>query len=156
MEPNARAITWEAPEHYHVKRGGDWYFILTIFIISLSVASLLLGNTLFALLIFVSGGTIALATLRHPSIVPFSVSVRGVRVDDVLYPFTTLAAYHIDEEDSRGPQLLLMTKKRFTPIIVVPIPHDYIDEVEDIVLGRLEEKDIEVPTLVKLVEYFGL
>ncbi len=156
MEPNARAITWEAPEHYYQERGKDWYFILTILVVALGVSALLFNNVLFALLIFVSGGTLALASLKRPSIIPYGVSVRGIRIDEDLYPYTTLAAYHIDEEDSRGPQLMILTKKRFTPLIVIPLPEEYIDDVEDIIRDRLEEKFLEEPAFFKLIERFGL
>lgn len=156
MEPNARAITWEAPEHYYQERGKDWYFILTILVVALGVSALLFNNVLFALLIFVSGGTLALASLKRPSIIPYGVSVRGIRIDEDLYPYTTLAAYHIDEEDSRGPQLMILTKKRFTPLIVIPLPEEYIDDVEDIIRDRLEEKYLEEPAFFKLIERFGL
>ena len=156
MEPQARAITWEAPEHYYKERGGDWYFILTVLVLALSISALLLNNALFALLIFVSGGALALAAIKKPSVIPFSISVRGIKVDDVLYPYTTLASYHIDEEDFRGPQLLILTKKRFTPLISIPLPAEYIDDVEDIIRERLEEKFIEEPAFFKLIEHFGL
>ncbi len=156
MEPNARAITWEAPEHYYQERGKDWYFILTILVVALGVSALLFNNVLFALLIFVSGGTLALASLKRPSIIPYGVSVRGIRIDEDLYPYTTLAAYHIDEEDLRGPQLMILTKKRFTPLIVIPLPEEYIDDVEDIIRDRLEEKFLEEPAFFKLIERFGL
>ncbi len=156
MEPQARAITWEAPEHYYQERGKDWYFILTIMVLALVVPALLLNNVLFALLIFVAGGTLALASLKRPSIIPYSISVRGIRIDDDLYPYTTLDAYHIDEEDPRGPQLLILTKKRFTPIITIPLPAEYIDDVEEIVRDRLVEKFLEEPAFLKIIERFGL
>lgn len=156
MEPQARAITWEAPEHYYQERGKDWYFILTILVVALGISALLFNNVLFALLIFVSGGTLALASLKKPSIIPYGISVRGIRINEDLYPYTTLSAYHIDEEDPRGPQLLILTKKRFTPLIVIPLPKEYIDDVEDIVRDRLEEKLLEEPAFFKLIERFGL
>jgi hypothetical protein len=156
MEPQARAITWEAPEHYYKERGGDWYFILTILVLALSISALLFDNALFALLIFTSGGGLALASIKKPSVIPFSISVRGIKIDDAFYPYTTLDAYSVDEEDPRGPQLIIQTKKRFTPLIVIPLPHEYIDDVEDIVRGRIEEKHIEEPALLKLLEHFGL
>jgi hypothetical protein len=156
MEPQARAITWEAPEHYYQERGKDWYFILTILVVALSISALLFNNVLFALLIFVSGGTLALASMKKPLIIPYGVSVRGIRINEDLYPYTTLSAYHIDEEDPRGPQLMILTKKRFTPLMVIPIPNEYIDDVEDIIRGRLEEKFLEEPAFFKLIERFGL
>ncbi len=155
MEPLARAITWEAPEHHHQEKGGDWFFILAIIIVALAAASILLGNALFALLIGVAGGALAVSAAKKPSVIPYAITVRGVRVDDRLYPYTTLRYYHIDEDDPKGPQLLILSKKRFMPIMVLPLPAQYIDDVEDIMRDKLEEKLLEEPLFMKLLEKFG-
>lgn len=155
MEPLARAITWEAPEHHHQEKGGDWFFILAIIIVALATASIVLGNALFALLIGVAGGALAVSAAKRPSVIPFAITVRGVRVDDRLYPYSTLRCYHIDEDDPNGPQLLILSKKRFMPIMVLPLPAQYIDDVEDIMRDKLEEKFLEEPLFMKLLEKFG-
>ncbi len=155
MEPLARAITWEAPEHPYNDKGGDWFLALAIVIVALAIAAILFGNTLFALLIGVAGGALAVSAAKKPSVIPFAITVRGVRIDDRLYPYSTLRFYHIDEDDENGPQLLIMSKKRFIPIMVLPLPAQYVDDVEDIMRDKLEEKFIEEPFFIKLLEKFG-
>ena len=155
MDQAARAITWEAPEHHHVEKGNDWYFALLIIVAGLFFATMLLGNVLFALLIAVSGGALAIAAAKPPRIIPFSVSVRGVRIGERLYPYSTLEAYYIDEDDPKGPQLLLRSQRHFTPLIVLPIPDEYIDDIDDILKERLEEDFMEEPFFLKLLELFG-
>jgi len=155
MEQTPRAITWEAPEYVYTEKKADWYLVLAIIFGSLIVASVLFNNVLFALLVGVSGGALAVSAARKPRVVPFAVTVRGVRVDDQLYPYSTLKAYYVDEDDARGPQLLVLTKKRFTPIIVIPLPEEYIDDIEDIMSGKLEEKLLEEPLMFKVLEKFG-
>jgi hypothetical protein len=155
MEPLARAITWEAPENPYIEKGVDWYFAFAIIVAALVIAAILFDNTLFALLIGVAGGALTVSAAKKPSIIPFAVTVRGVRIDDKLYPYTTLKAYHIDEEDENGPQLLVLSKKRFMPLLVIPLPPEYIDDVEDIMLGKIEEKFLEEPLLMKVLEKIG-
>ncbi len=155
MEPLARAITWEAPEHHHNEKGGDWFFALAIIVVALAIAAVLFGNTLFALLIGVAGGALAVSAAKRPSVVPFAITVRGIRIDEQLYPYTTLRAYHIDEEDEYGPQLLVLSKKRFMPLMVVPLPSEYIDDVEDILRDKLPERFLQEPLFMKLLEKFG-
>ena len=155
MEPLARAITWEAPEHHHSEKGGDWFFVLAIIVIALAIAAVLFGNTLFALLIGIAGGALAVSAAKRPSVVPFAITVRGIRIDDQLYPYTTLNSYHIDEEDENGPQLLVLSKKRFMPLFVIPLPSEYIDDVEDILRDKLPESFLEEPLFMKLLEKFG-
>jgi hypothetical protein len=155
MEPTARAISWEAPEHHHVEKGNDWFFALIIIVVAIVFSAILLGNLLFALLMGIAGGVLGVAAARTPRIVPFSVSVRGVKIEGVLHPFASLAAYHIDEENPRGPQLLLRSEQMLMPLIVIPLPEDYIDEIEAILKEKLDEEELEEPFLLKVLELFG-
>ncbi len=155
MEPTARAITWEAPEHHHVEKGNDWFFALIIVVVALVITAILFNNTLFALLLGIAGGVLGVAAARKPRIVPFSVSVRGIKIEDILHPFPSLSAYHIDEEDPRGPQLLVRSEQLLLPLLVIPIPEDYIDEIEEILKEKLPEEEITEPFLAKVLELFG-
>jgi len=151
-----RAISWEAPEHHHVEKGNDWFFALAIIIIALVIVAVMFGNALLAFLIGVAGGALAVSAAKGPSIVPYAVSVRGVKIEDELHPFSTLASYHIDEDDPRGPQLLIKSEQRFMPLIVMPIPADHIDDIEDILKEKLPEEELVEPFLIKVLELFGL
>ncbi len=155
MEPQARAITWEAPEHHYQEKGKDWYFVVTIIFVALVIAAVIFDNVLFALLLAISGLALIMGAAKKPAVVSFSVSVRGIKIGDRLYPYDTLRSYYINEEDFRGPELLILTKKRFTPIIVIPLPAEYVDDVEDITRDRLAEKFLEEPLFMKLLERAG-
>ncbi len=155
MEPGLRAVSWEAPQHHHIDKKGDWYFAFVVIVVSLVLSAILFGNTLFALVLAVGGVVLAVATARRPSIVLHSVSVRGVRIGDEFYPFSQLLAYYIDEDDPKGPQLLLLSNHRFMPLIIMTLPDDYIDDVENIVREKLPEEHLEEPFLTKILEVLG-
>lgn len=155
MEPAPRSVTWEAPEHHHVEKGNDWFFALAIITVALVVVAIIFNDTLFALLLGLAGGALAIAAAKRPSIIPYAVTVRGVRVDDQLYPYPTLTSYTIDEDDPKGPQLLVKAKRKFMPLIILPIPADHIDEIEAILQEKLEEEELEEPLFVKVLELFG-
>jgi hypothetical protein len=155
MEPTARSITWEAPEHHHVEKGNDWFFALAIIIAALVVVAILFGEALFSLVIGLAGGALAVSAAKRPSIIPYAVTVRGIKVDDRLYPFSTLDSYAIDEDDPKGPQLLIKSDRKLMPLIVMPIPEDHIDDIEGILKEKLEEEDLEESFFVKVLELFG-
>lgn len=155
MENSVRAITWEAPEHHHVDKQSDWFVALGILVFAFTLTAAIFGDVLFAILLIVGGMVLALSAAKKPRIIPFSISVRGVRIDDQLLPFTTLRSYHIDEEDPRGPHLLILSQRRFTPMYVIPLPPDHIDDVEEIMQGRLAEEHLQEPLLLKALEFFG-
>jgi hypothetical protein len=150
-----RAIAWEAPEHNHIEKGSDWFFALGIIVLALIVVAILFNNTLLALLIGVAGGVMAVSASKRPSIIPFAVTVRGVRVGDRLYPYSTLRSYHINEEDPRGPRLLLHSKRWFMPLLVLPVPEACLDDIEDILCEKLPEEYLEESLFMKVLELLG-
>ena len=155
MEPAVRGIFWEAPQHHHVEKGNDWFLALAIIVIACVVVAVLLDNVIFALLLGLAGGVLAMSAAQRPSIVPYGVSVRGIKVEDELFPYAMLTAYHIDEEDHRGPQLLVETKRKSVPLLVLPIPPEHIDDIETILRERLPEELIHEPLFLKILELFG-
>jgi hypothetical protein len=155
MEPVARSVSWEAPEHTHPDKGGDWYFALGILTLAVVVAAIVLDNFLFALLAGLSGVSIAVAVSQSPRIIQYGVSVRGIRIDNTVMPFGTLRSFFINEDDPRGPQLLLLSQKSLAPMIVLPIPADYVDEIEEILAPRLPEEFLEESMLNKILEILG-
>jgi hypothetical protein len=155
MEPALRSISWEAPEHHHVEKGNDWFFSLAIIIIALIIVAIIFDDVLFALLIGLAGGTLAVSAAKRPSIIPYAVSLRGVKVEDRLYPYSTLESYYIDEDDHRGPQLLLKSNQKLLPLIVMSIPLNHIDDIDEILKKYLIEEELNEPLFMKILELFG-
>lgn len=155
MEPVLRGISWEAPQHHHVEKGNDWFIALFIIVIALVTAAIIFDNVLFALLLGLAGGALAISAARRPAIVPYSVTVRGIKVEDELFPFAALKSFHLDEEDPRGPQLLVKTVRKTTPLLVLPIPRDHVDDIEGILKEKLPEEEIHEPLGLKILELFG-
>lgn len=155
MNPELQSITWDAPEHYHVEKKSDWFWALGILAFTSAFASIFLGNFLFGILIIVAAGSMALLANREPAIIPFAVTTRGVRVNELLYPYSTLESYHIDTENSQEPILIVKSKQMFMSLIIIPIPEEYIDDVESIIEQRLVNEDLEEPFAHKIMEFFG-
>ena len=150
-----RGITWEAYAHHHIEKGGDWFWILGIITIAVTISSILFGNILFGILIFIAGLVTALHANRPPKMIPFAVTQRGLRIDDALYPYSTLESFFINEDDPENPQLLVKSEKMFMPLLILPLPQEYVDEIEDLVASRIPEEKLEEPLATKLLEFFG-
>ena len=155
MDEITHAIVWEAPEHMHTQKGSDWFWVLWIIAICAAMAVFFLGNFLFAIVILVGAASMALLAAREPAIIEYAVTTRGVRIGDRLYPYSTLDSFFLDEENPLGTQLLLKSKRLFMPLIVMPIPEEYIHDIDDLLLERLEEEELVEPLAHKLLEFFG-
>jgi hypothetical protein len=152
---SVKTITWEAPEHHHIEKGSDWYWALGIIATVAAIISLILGNILFSLVIGLGAILMAIVSLRGPAIITFSITARGIRIDDRLYPYATLQSFCIDEEDPRGPQLLLRSHATLAPLIIIPLPPEAVEKVDDILAERLPEEHLEESLAHRLLEFFG-
>jgi len=155
MREVTQAITWEAPAHHHIEKGSDWFWALGIVALCGAVASFFFGNFLFAILILVGAGAMSLVAVKEPEIIDFSVSTRGIRVGDKIFPYSTLDSYFIDEENETGPQLLLKSRRIHLPLIILPLPEEYLNDIESLLLERLPEEELEEPLAHKILEIFG-
>jgi hypothetical protein len=155
MNEQVRGIAWEAYEHHHVEKKSDWYWIVGIAIATFSAVSLLLGNALLGVAILTGGTVMLILAAREPKLITYTVAARGIRIDDKLYPYTTLESFFIDEESIGGPQLLVRSEKLFMPLLILPLPEEYVDDIEDLIAARLPEEHLEEPFANKLLEFFG-
>lgn len=151
----ARSVAWEAAEHIHVEKSSDWFWALGILAVSAATAALFFSNFLLTILILVAAAIVAIVAKREPPVIAYAVTSRGIRVGENLYPYSTLEAYYIDDDDPNGPQLLIRSSKLFMHLIVMPIPGEHIDDIEAILETRLKEEHMEEPLGLKILEIFG-
>lgn len=139
-------------EHHHFEKTVEWYIILAIFTVAFAFSAFYLGNFLLGVLIVISGLVLAVAATRAPRELTHIVSVRGIKIGHSFYPFKELRAYHIDEEHRHGPHLMVVTKHKFSPMLVIPLPEHLIDDIEDILIERIPEEDLEEPFFNVMLE----
>ena len=155
MEPKVRVVAWEAPEHHHVEKNGDWFWVLWIAAFTGAAIAFFFDNLLLSILILIATSIMALIANREPEIISYAVTTRGIRVDDKLYPYSTLDAFYIDEDSPRGAELLVRSKKLFMHMIVMPIPPEHMEDIEDILEVKLPEEQMEEPVAARILEIFG-
>ena len=134
-----------------------WSAILWVITIAISgaIAAVLFSNVLLALLVLIGSAVMAILAMRPVKMVNFAVTQRGVKIDDSFYPYTTLENYYIEEDDFLGPQLLIQSQKMFMPLLILPLPEDDVEGIENIIAERLPEEHLEEPFANKILEFFG-
>ncbi|MCF7815896.1 MAG: hypothetical protein K9M10_04420 [Candidatus Pacebacteria bacterium] len=155
MKDREHSVHWEAPEHTHIEKTSDWYWILGILAVSASIASMIFNNVLFGIAILLGAAAMAIVSHRGPRVIEFEISARGIRIGNDLHPYATLESYYLDENNTENPQLILKSKKTFVPLIILAIPEEYIGIIEDIVASRLYEEHLEEPLSHRLLEIVG-
>jgi hypothetical protein len=155
MKDDVHSVYWEAPEHTHIEKSPDWFWLLGIIAITAAIVSIIFNNILFAIVIVLGAVTMGLVGQKRPRIIPYEVSNRGVRIDDTLYPYATLDSFYLDEDATINTQLLLKSKKLFVPLLIVPVPEEHADLIDSMLAERLPEEHLEEPFSNRLLEFLG-
>jgi len=149
-------FSWEAPERIFVPKKPDWFVTIWIIAITIMVLAIILNNLIFAVLVFVATLALTLNAKREPKIISIQITERGVRRDNLFYPWSSFVSFWI-EEDDMIPKLLLESNRRFLPHTVLLIDEDEIDieDLRDAVSTKLEEFEQHEPVLERIFERLG-
>jgi len=152
---NYTPIKWKSLEYEHTEKNSEWFWSLGLLGIAGAFASIMLNNVLFAIFILIAVFVLALYASRTPDEVHFTISQRGLQIDDKFYPYKTMKSFGIEEMEGHTPKLIMESKKLFTFDIIVPLKDVDIDEVQDFLLDFLIEEDHEEPLVHKIMEWLG-
>ncbi len=152
-----KTITWQAHEYFHQEKSSDWYWGLGIVAITAAVLAIILGNTLFALVILLFAFAASMQAHRKPKLVTFEVTPRGVVINHLLYPYSTLESFWIGEQHLKkpDPKILIKSKRWLLSYLHLPVEGVDVEEIRDYLLLYIKEEELEESVFEKLLEYFG-
>ena len=153
----SKVISWKTHEHNRKEHSSDWFWAVGIVALGGVVLALRFGNYLFAILIALVAFTAILYAHANPQEITVKIDRKGIRIDNTLYPFTTLRAFWIEDVEQYGKdQLIVRSRKLLVPYIIAPIPES-IDllELQDFLLNFLREEEMEEPVSHKIMEGLG-
>ena len=78
-------LEWEGREYDHNPKSADWYWALGIIAVASTVASVLFGNYLLAVLIVIAAAAFALHAAKEPPLNSFRLIEKGIMVGDDLH-----------------------------------------------------------------------
>jgi hypothetical protein len=151
------SISWQAPEFYYYEKTSDWYWVLGIICIGIVVASILLKNFLFAVLVFFAGFSIALYGAKRPRMINFSINERGVVVDNKqVYPYENIKSFWIEYNPPFQQELLIELKKSMTPKIAIILNDVDPEEIKKYLLKHIKEEKISesLPVIISRILKF--
>lgn len=148
-------IEWDAHEYEHKERSEDWFWAVGILTLAVSIAAIIFGNYIFAILILLSAFSLALFINRPPETIHVLADETGITKKNIKYPFDSLRSFWIDV-DHPHKKIILRSKKMLVPLIVVPLG----EEVDPDRLRKTLEKCLplefhHLPLAEVLLEYLG-
>lgn len=129
------SLEWTALEHDHRDHQSDWYWSVGIIAGAIMVASIMLGNVLFAVVVLIGTSALVLQTMKQPREITFALTERGVRIENKMYPYSTLESFWTTED----AVLIIKSNKTFMPHIVIPFYPEDETLIREILLQVLDE-----------------
>lgn len=147
-------LSWKSAEYVYRHKTSDWYWTLGIVTATAAILSILLSNTLFGLVIVLSGTLLGIYTTKQPRTLSYEINERGVVIENTLYPFNTLEAFCIDNRVIPA-RLLIKSHKLIMPLIVIPIEGVRDEDIRKAIAHHLYEEEQQEPFLQQLFEGLG-
>lgn len=135
-----KQISWDTPEYILYKKTADWYWSLGIISTALVGIAIWQQNFLFALIALIGGFAVALYAVRIPRIIHITISIKGVEIDDRVYPYETLSSFWIFYRPGGTKELSLLSEKIFMPRIAIPLGNADPNEIRDLLIEFMPEK----------------
>jgi len=153
------SISWRAYEYIHEPKTADWYWALGIIGLSIAGAAVIFGNYIFALLAIVVIISLAIHAHHHePRLVDFKLTEKGVRIDDIFYPYKTLESFAIETHETEigtFAKIFIKSKKTLMPLIVIPIAEVHPDDIHEYLSIFIEEGEHTESIGHRLLEWLG-
>ena len=148
-------IRWETPEYHHSEKSADWHWIVWIVAGFAALASILLGNLIFGILIVIATFALVISASRPPELIECEADKEGVKIGNTLYPYSSLEAFGIDREAFSFPRLVMRSQKTLLPIIIIPLENVDTGLLSEFLAQYIPDEELREPVLHKIMEYLG-
>ena len=150
--PRAAILEWEGKEYDHNPKSADWYWVLGIIATAGTIALILFGEYLLALLVVVAAAVIMLHAAKAPPLHRFRLVENGLVIGEELHPFERMISFSFleDIENELPPLLSIKNKSWLSPHLMIPLDGVDADIVYAYFLQHVDEKE-HPHTIVDLV-----
>jgi hypothetical protein len=147
-------LEWQALEYDPTEKSSDWFWTIGIAGGIGIVLAIIFKNFLFAIVLLLGTFTMMMYGARKPELITFSISSKGIRAKNDLYPFKNLLGFAI--RSGEGPDKLMIHSNRiFLPHIILPIEDIDPELIRERLSVMLPEEIFEETFIDLLVERLG-
>ena len=94
-EIQLNTIEWSAPEYTHKERSNDWFWAIGLVTVIACVIAIWLHNYVFAIFLFVSGGSLIMFSIRHPQDVKYIIETEGLTIGKDKHNWKSIKSFNI-------------------------------------------------------------
>ncbi|MFC1802196.1 hypothetical protein ACFLY7_02020 [Patescibacteria group bacterium] len=146
-----KEIKWEAPEYEYRQKSSDWFWVVWIIAIGITITSFIYKNPLFGVLIILSTFTLSIYAVRKPNIAKFFLNKKGIKANNKFYSYEDISTFWINDEDN-NPKIIFKLNRSTAPYLIIPLKYEInIHEIKDYLSENLKEEEMNEPLLQKII-----
>ncbi len=133
-------FTWIAPEYIQHPKGKGWYMAAAV-VVAVFVVGAALTNDLTMALAFIVLASVYLYIHSHhpPKDIKVTISRMGVKVGNMVFPFSSIQAFWIIYNPPHVTTLNLRVKEHFFSDIIIQLNHEDPVPVREYLCGQIPE-----------------
>lgn len=151
VHPLQEPVHWQANEYIHHEKSTVWFIVFTLIIIAFLVVDFFLIKSItFGILVPVMAAALLVYTHRPPRVIDYTLSAKGIHINDFLHPFSEFKAFGIIRDGEEYSVMLLPTK-RFKPGTTIYFPEEAGEAIVDMLGARLPMQELHLDAVDKLI-----
>jgi len=150
-------LAWQTLDRVnHKPKSSDWFWAVGIVAVGAIILCVYFGNILLGIIFAIFAFTASIAVNKKPELHDIEISRKGVRLGIVLYPYSTLVSFWVEDGEFED-KILFKTRKSVRDLLEVPFDSTVTDPelIRDYLLDYLDEEEIEESLHQRLMEYLG-
>jgi hypothetical protein len=155
-EGDQELVRWQAAEYINRTKNSSWYALLALVtVILMALAIFVIKEYTFAVLIPVMAVSLVLYMKRPAPVIAYTLSRKGLHVNDKLYPFTDFREFTLMRAAPEN-SIILIPRKRFQLGVSFYFPEEVGEAVVDILAARLPMKESKPDAIDRFIKFLGM
>jgi hypothetical protein len=155
-EEDGEVIHWQAAEYIHRQKGLTWFVVFGLVVVALMAAAIFLFDAwTFAVLLPIMAFALVTYSYRPPHMVNYTLSQKGLYINDTLHSFAEFKAFGIVKDDGEF-SLEFIPVRRFRPSLSVYFPEETGEAIVDLLGVRLPMQQLKPDAFDRIVRFLGL
>lgn len=131
---------WVAPEYIQHPKGRNWYIAEAVIVALFLLGTVLTANYTMALAIVTFVAVYHYLHEKHPpKEIKITISRQGIKVGDMIFPYTHIQAFWIMYHPPHVKTLNLRVSKRFYSDVVIQLNDEDPAEIRQFLCGQIPE-----------------
>lgn len=144
-------VQWQATEYIQHDKNGVWFVVFAVVTLGLMAFAIFMIQSLtFAILIPIMAIALLTYTQRPPRLINYSLSRKGLHLNDHLYSFAEFKAFGVIR-DGAEYSIMLVPTKRFRPGVSVYFPEAVGEQLVDMLAARLPMRELHLDVVDRLI-----